>query len=183
MTSLNEALPVFRYKFIPQTIELLNNFAKIHRYDTRDDFKDAWEEWIDEYDEVIEEEEQRLKKIGYEGDVKDKMYKSVRYYYRKKSATKQEPSKRRKYYSIGRNILKAMDVHINDYYKDNKFTPAIGYDMFCSENLDLLREEIVNMSNTGELDAKFISEKMKKTYKNRYFRISRNMTVLSSDDE
>ena len=184
MTTLNETLPIFRYKLMPETINELNQFAKIHRFDTRDDFKEAWEEWIDINDEIIENEEERLNKIGYKGDVKDKMYKSVRYYYRKKPLSKQEPIKRRKYYTLGKNLLSAMDAHINKNYKKNgDYSPALGYDMFCNEYIDLLREEITLMSELGNLDPKSISDKMKKTYKNRYFRVSRNMTIVTSDSD
>lgn len=184
MSNLNEALPVFRFKFMPETINELNNFAKIHKYDTRDDFKEAWEEWIDTYDDLINSEKNRLNNIGYTGDVVDKMYKSVRYYYRKKPLSKQESTKRKQYSGIGKDILKAMDLHINENYKDEEYTPAIGYNNFCNEYIDLLREHIINISNMSEIqDAKHISDKIKKTYKNRYFRISRNMTIVSSESE
>lgn len=183
MNILKDSLPVFRYKLKPETIEVLNEFAKIHRFDDRHDFKEAWEEWLDYNDEIVDEEKQRLKRLGYEGDVEDKMYKSVRYYYRKKPLTKQEPIQRRRYTSISKELLKAMDKHINEHYKNNEFKPALGYDLFCSEYLELIKEEIQNMGNINELDAKNISSKFKKTYKNRYFRVSRNMTIVSSSDE
>jgi len=183
MSSLNEALPVFRFKFMPDTINELNKFAKIHKYDPRDDFKQAWEEWIDNNDDIINNEVNRLKIIGYKGDVVDKMYKSVRYYYRKKPLSKQEPTKRKKYFGIGKNILKAMDNHIDENQKIELFTPAMGYNEFCNKYIDLLREYVEEMSKNGFMDAKQISDKVKKTYKNRYFRISRNMTVVKSEDE
>ena len=183
MSSLSENLPVYRFKFTQETIKELNNFAKVHKYDSREDFKEAWEEWKDINDEIINNEVNRLKLIGYKGDIIDKMYKSVRYYYRKKPLTKEEPSKRKKYLAVGKNILKAMDNHINKRHKTVDFTPANGYNEFCNEYLDLLREHILDMSNLGEMDAKQISDKLKKTYKNRYFRISRNMTVVTSEDD
>ena len=183
MSNLNEVLPVFRFKLLPETINELNNFAKIHKYDTREDFKEAWEEWLDAYDEIVENEEKRLKSSGYKGDVIDKMYKSVRYYYRKKPLSKQEPSKRKRYLSIGKNILKAMDQHINENYKIESYTPAVGYNEFCNEYIELLREHVEEMSKLENIDSKQISDKIKKTYKNRYFRISRNMTVVTSETE
>lgn len=183
MVVMSEALPVFRYKFMPETINELNNFAKVHRYDTREDFKEAWEEWIDTNDEIVKDEEDRLNNMGYKGDVVDKMYKSVRYYYRKKPMSKKEPSKRRKYFSIGKEILKEMDMHINKNHKNEDYTPAQGYDEFCQDNIELLREHIRELAEMGEIDGKSISDKIKKTYKNRYFRISRNMTILSSEND
>jgi len=183
MSNLNDALPVFRFKFTPNTINELNNFAKIHRYDERDDFKEAWEEWIDINDDIINEETTRLNRLGYKGDIVDKMYKSVRYYYRKKPLSKQEPSKRRQYYSLGKEILNAMDEHIHKNYKQTEFTPASGFNEFCNEYLELLRKEIMNMTNLSELDSNSITTKIKKTYKNRYFRVSRNMTIVTSESE
>ena len=86
---------IFRYKFTEEfTIELYK-FSKIHQYDHRSDFKEAWNIWTEENEDLVDEEIRRLSNLGYDGDILDKMFKSARYYFRKKSTEKKEPQKRR----------------------------------------------------------------------------------------
>ena len=92
----------------------LNKFAKIHQYDHRKDFKEAWEIWVEENDDIVQEEVDRLNNLGYDGDILDKMFKSARYYFRKKSTEKKVPQKRRSYVGIQSALLEAMDKHIID---------------------------------------------------------------------
>jgi len=39
---------IFRYKFSDDFIQPLYQFSKIHQYDHRKDFKEAWNIWIEE---------------------------------------------------------------------------------------------------------------------------------------
>jgi hypothetical protein len=72
----------------------LHNFSKIHQYDHRKDFKEAWNTWIEENNDIVTDEIRRLTEMGYDGDILDKMFKSARYYFRKKSTEKNEPQAR-----------------------------------------------------------------------------------------
>ena len=76
----------YRFDFTDDMQNELLNFAKIHRYDDRHTFKDAWTTWISgkEIAELITLETEHLETSGFKGDALDKMFKSVRYYYRKK---------------------------------------------------------------------------------------------------
>lgn len=76
----------YRFDFTDDMQNELLNFAKIHRYDDRHTFKDAWTTWISgkEIAELIALETEHLETSGFKGDALDKMFKSVRYYYRKK---------------------------------------------------------------------------------------------------
>ena len=80
--------PIYRYKFEEQFMIELYNFSKIHQYDDRKEFKSAWNVWTEENTELIEHETRRLTNLNYDGDVKDKMFRSARYYFRKKSPEK-----------------------------------------------------------------------------------------------
>ena len=40
----------FRFKFSQEFTEQMANFAKIHQYDDRKAFKEAWQEWIKDDD-------------------------------------------------------------------------------------------------------------------------------------
>ena len=76
-----------RYTYNTEVVNHLSTFAKIHKYDDRKVFKESWQKWIEDPDikKIIMNEVTRLQTNGLEGDILDKMYKSARYYYRKKA--------------------------------------------------------------------------------------------------
>ena len=84
-TELRNNSTIYRYKFTEDFMNELFNFSKIHQYDDRKDFKEAWELWLVDNEEIVIDEEIRLINLGYVGDVRDKMFKSARYYFRKKN--------------------------------------------------------------------------------------------------
>lgn len=160
---------IYRFKFNENFTDELYKFSKIHQYDHRKDFKEAWEIWIEERDDIISEEVRRLSNLGYDGDILDKMYKSARYYFRKKSTEKKAPQKRRAYQSVQKDLLESMDEHIKSHVNDENYKPSDGFDSFCKENKDLLQEEVAILCKNGFTDSEKIKQKIKKTYKNRYF--------------
>jgi len=160
---------IFRYKFTEDFNVELNNFAKIHQYDPRKVFKEAWLVWLEENDTLVSTEVNRLKTLGYEGEVVSKMFKSARYYYRKKVPVSKEPRERRSYVSVDKIFLQKMDDHIRNGLLRHNYKPSDGFDEFCNENVDLLKEEVKKLYKCGMKDPKDIKQKIKKTYKNRYF--------------
>ena len=164
-------LNIYRYKFVDSIIVELHNFSKIHQFDTRENFKTSWNDWLIENNTIISEETQRLLELGYQGDVTDKMFKSARYYFRKKGTEKKEPAVRRNYIGIQKILLDSMDNHIKNNIDNQYFKPSDGFDNFCKENLDLLKNEVSRLIEFNIKDPKEIKNKIKKTYKNRYFMI------------
>ena len=164
MASTNLSQPIYRYKFNEDFMTELYNFSKIHQYDDRKEFKSAWNVWAEENAELIETETRRLINMNYEGDVKDKMFCSARYYFRKKSSQKKEQPERRTYICLDKDIINAMDNHI----LNNSSKPSCGFLDFCKENLPLLSAEITKLYSEN-MSADDIKKKIKKTYKNRYF--------------
>ena len=81
----------FRFEFSQDVIELIERFAIVHQYDERKSYKEHWNNWYTENKEAMEKEIERINAIGYVGDVKDKMFKAGRYYFRKKNIKKEEP--------------------------------------------------------------------------------------------
>jgi len=160
---------IFRYKFTDDFTSELFKFSKIHQYDNRKDFKEAWKIWLDENEGIVEEEVRRLVNLGYDGNVQDKMFKSARYYFRKKSTEKKAPIKRRDYVGVNKVLLDAMDKHIRLGVYIEDYKPSDGFDEFCNLNKELLREEVNNLCKNGFTDSNEIKNKIKKTYKNRYF--------------
>ena len=163
------AANIYRYKFEDAFVEQLHRFSKIHQYDHRRDFKDAWTAWLDENAELVCDEVRRLTDLGYRGDVIDKMFKSARYYFRKKSTKKTEPCIRRNYVSVQKELLDEMDGHIAANIVNENYKPSEGFSEFCNDNLDTLKKGIAHLMEQGMKDSHEIRDKIKKTYKNRYF--------------
>jgi hypothetical protein len=164
---------IFRFKFTQEFMDKLHIFSKIHQYDERKDFKEAWEQWVEENEDIINIESRRITNLGYDGDIMDKMFKSARYYFRKKTNEKKVAKERRKYISIAHDLLDAMDMHIMSNIGKEDYQPKNGFIIFCKENEELLKNAINEMLQQGINDSVLIQEKIKKTYKNRYFIISK----------
>jgi hypothetical protein len=62
-----------------------------------------------------------------------------------------------------------MDNHIRTHYTDDDYKPSSGFDDFCMKNVELLKEQVEFLYKNGITDANEIKNKVKKTYKNRYF--------------
>lgn len=161
---------IYRYKFTQDFMDDLHKFSKIHQYDDRKGFKEAWKSWVEKNDELVQEEMERLENLNYDGDILDKMFKSARYYFRKKSPKRPEPKDRRQYLSVQKDLLDAMDDHILKKMKEPDYKPSDGFTNFCESSVNLLQEEVTRLVvEHGISDASLIKEKIKKTYKNRYF--------------
>jgi len=161
---------IFRYKFSEPFVADLYNFAKIHQYDDRVGYKEAWGLWVEENNEQVTRECNRLKSLDYEGDILDKMFKSARYYFRKKSTEKKAPAQRREYVSVQKSILDEMDRHIAEKLSVNKnYKPATGFAAFCEERSDAMCECMEDLHKQNMTDCEEARNKIKKTYKNRYF--------------
>jgi hypothetical protein len=169
-TKLNA--PIFRFKFTEEFMEDLYKFAKIHQYDHRKDFKEAWQIWLEENEDIVQEEADRMHYLRYDGDVLDKMFKSARYYFRKKSPIKAEPKQRRQYISVSHELLEAMDMHIRTNIGSNDYQPKTGFIDFYEVNKRLIMQTFKSFFEQNIKDSEFIQTKLKKTYKNRYFMLT-----------
>ena len=202
---------VFRYKFEKEIVDMLTYFAKLHQYDSKDDYKEAWKPWFESNKDIFEREGRRIINLGYNGNVEQKMYKAARYYFRRKGVLPLQtpnptasgiagdpqttleredkgkdkdrekerssggldisPKTTRKYVQVGHEILDAMDEHIKTNIENSDYTPASGFDDFCKNYAILLATEIISLKEKGETNKNYISSKIKKTYKNRYFQL------------
>jgi hypothetical protein len=171
-TDNNLPILIYRFKFTEEFMEELYNFSKIHQYDERKDFKEAWKNWTEDNETIIDDEMRRLLNLGYEGDVLDKMFKSARYYFRKKSSEKKEPRQRRQYISVNRELLDAIDKHIEEHIYNADYQPKTGFIIFCKDNENIVKETISKIYEQGIKESQMIEDKIKKTYKNRYFMLT-----------
>ena len=157
---------IYRYKFTDDFTNELSNFSKVHQYDERKVFKEAWNTWVEENTELVDIEVRRLTNLNYDGDVLEKMFKRARYYFRKKSAEKKEPQQRRTYIGVQKELLDAMDDYISKNIVDK---PSDGFEDFCKSNQTVIHDEINNLIQNDVTDVDEIHDKIKKTFKNRYF--------------
>lgn len=175
---------IFRFKFSTEFNNQLLSFSKLHQHDDRQTYKDNWTLWLQSNDQIIDEESRRLREQGYEGNIIDKMFKSGRYYYRKKTP-KKEPKKRRKYIAIECDVIEQMDKHILDNSDSPTFKPSSAFELFTNEFKELIEEETKRLLEK-ELSKEEIKLKFKKTYKNRYFiftqqKLNDNKSDISED--
>jgi hypothetical protein len=182
-TELEIQLQTFHYNFSDELAERFAYFAALHRYEDRKTFKENWEKWIQEEDvaNAIAKDRQALESEGYGGDTLDKMFKSVRYYYRKKPTVPKAPQKRKAYVAFPQEILAHIDKHIVEIIVANTNTehvcnisPAKAFERYITQRQ--------GQSDTPALDESELA-KYKKTYKNRFFIASRNIRALSYDDK
>jgi len=192
---------IFRYKLSDDILHIITQFAKIHQLDDRHSYKEAWEVWLNENKECIEDETDRLVAAGYKGDVEEKMYIAGRYYFREKVKIKKNKGevegegkgkkvsavskKKREYIVMGKDFIKAIDVHLLTAMKQKGFKPAFAYKTFCEQHIELLRTEIRRLVNEEKhiFTDKDMNMKIKKTYKNRYFMLSKAGEGEDSENE
>jgi hypothetical protein len=161
-----------RHDFGEKIMEELKYFATVHKYDDRTVFKEAWNQWTNQ-DSIkiqIDEEVERLQSAGYNGDVLDKMFKSARYYFRKKEEKTEQEKKegvaRKQYVSLCPRFLEQIDIFIVDLLKSGAYSPASAYEEFCKTKKELIITQVDILISDMEPDDVCI--KLKKTFKNRF---------------
>lgn len=162
-------MSIYRYNFSPEMIEKILFFSKKNEYEDRKEYMEKWELWCEENKEEIQEEEQRLIDLGYTGDVLTKMYKSSRYYFRKKTLVKVEPKKRNQYIYLSGDLLEKMDEYI---LANLTVKPKDMFLQFSEIYSELIQECILELNEKNMYEREDIEFKIKKTFKNRYFNLT-----------
>lgn len=185
----------FRHTFSQEMVAELEKFSKTHLNTERKEMKEKWQEWIKEerIAAQIAREKDRMEKEGYTGSMDDilyKMYFSVRYYFQKKinkddiiieeEEEYEEEEKtgifNKKRYRFSSEFLKYTD----DYIKTQNLekSPIDNFMEFMNISKSVLLEEIIKIKSYYELKeidkaaSEEIFNKIKKTYRNRYYKIS-----------
>ena len=180
----------FRHNFSDSIMKSLYGFAKMHQYDARNDYKDAWKDWTESNEVAIQEEKARLKGNGFTGDFQDKMYKSGRYYFRNKKdfgERKKESIGRKQYIALDNDLIEIMDNHIMRYGygqgqgqgqgqgHGQELKPAICFEEFCSRHEEVINDEEKRLFEEYGVAQDDCAKKIKKTYKNRYFQNKKHL--------
>jgi hypothetical protein len=157
---------IYRFKFSKQLYDILIPFVNNNKYSDTNSFNDNWNTWLIQYKNIIDNENKLLLSNGYQGDINIKLYKSAKYYYKNKIASKNKSiKKRKKYLSIDIHLLNLIDNHINTFRINIK--PHYAYTLFMDSyknDINLERKRLSHILNNIQFN-----NKMKKTYKNRFY--------------
>ena len=160
-------VPVFRFKLADEMIDALLQFSKMHQYDDRETYKEAWIVWKRDaaISKMFETEIERLQTLGYKGNsanIEDKIFKSGRYYFRTKmvnynnratatDTATPSSSKRGKYIPMSKQLISDMDDHISRCHQredsENKYKPSNLFIDFCSSHINIVNYEIERLNN------------------------------------
>jgi hypothetical protein len=167
-------MPVFRHKFSEPLLEMMREFASIHRYDDRETFKANFQEWKQDYKHLIEEELHRLQGQGYQDDIHEKIFRSVRYYFRKQCIKGSNPNsvnhtshdtpgspEKKTYTKMPKSLLQNIDEYISTRL-DKK--PS---ELYCEYVDQWERHEGDTLLSCTNVD----ETRLKKTFKNRHYRL------------
>ena len=171
---MSVANPVYRFKFSDVCLISLMDFAEVHASDDPEDFRKAWDDWKKDNGALMEREKRRLTTMGYRGVIADKMYRSVRYYFKNKKETgrktEEEKKERPRYVPLDKILLGYMDRHVKEVAFEEGYKPAHAYNNYISNsaynmhvNAEKARLATIGLSEVA------MEAKIKKTYKNRYF--------------
>jgi hypothetical protein len=189
VSNVRPNINIYRFKFSDEIISILKSFAKLHQFDDRISFKEAWVDLLKLYSEEIDIERKRLETLGYIDDIESKMFKSSRYYFRKKLSIETMggdiafdnaidtvdtvDTKKKIYISLDPEILEAIDLHIKRNCDNENYRPAWGWDNFCENYKICVAAEIIRIIRESNLSNAVATNKLKKAYKNKYFQYTR----------
>ena len=164
----------YRFNFSIDFIQVLHDFSKIHQYESRVDFKESFNTWVSENQDIIDNEVLYLENKGYVGDIKGKIYKSARYYFRTKPThpptNKPVVQIRKKYIGNSAGFIQLIDLHVLRF---PTIKPEISFNTFIELYSNDITEEINSLQQYSEFTEltknEIITTKIKKTFKNRYF--------------
>jgi hypothetical protein len=189
-------LQTYRFLLSKELTEPLYEFSKIHQHDDRKSYKEAWTDWIQRTDiaQLLEEEQVKLRNTGYTGNILDKMYKSSRYYFRKKPCQSPRPKERKEYEGVSKDLLASIDSHIQWTIEETEKTKQdvipispeeSFYDYSETHKHMILKELPKNEENQQVLKStvETLFKRIKKTYKNRFYKCRLQLQKKGTSEE
>ena len=159
---------IYRFKFRQDFLDVLVEFSRIHQFDDTKTFKEAFETFCKDKKELVDKETKYLNTLGYQGNVTKKIYISARYYFKNKDYNPQEKKKdRRKYISQDKDFICSIDEHVIIAIRKNE-KPAEAFSKFNENFENIVSNEKNRLKEFLNSEEKILN-KIKKTYKNRYF--------------
>ena len=162
---------VFRFKFNSELTDKIDYFSKLHQHDERTTYKEEWKKWTEtpEMLDIMMSESERLYRLGYTENINNKMYRSSRYYFRKKKdEVKERATFVRSSYNVSKDFITLMKNYIENEKLSINFSPKTAYINFIDINKDNYETEIQNLTTNGFSNQDAII-KIKKTFKNQHY--------------
>jgi hypothetical protein len=159
-------MEIYRHKFTSEISAKIAEFSAVNTDSSLADFKAQWTSFLITNKDAIEQETRRLNREGMTADVVEKMFTSARYWHTKKQYKTVIDKTSKSYVTTSRAFLEAIDVHIQK--TGHAMKPSDAFADFCEQNLEILKREITHLK-VANLSADDIRTKIKKTYKNRHF--------------
>lgn len=165
-------------------------FASKNRFLNKKDLKETYEEWIEkpEISLMVEQEEEMLKLNQYDlgkNNIRQKIFKSIKYYHIKKMTTKETDQnisqktskpkdKRKKEIVFSKELLESVKLVLQNS-KDLK--PSQYYEKFVNENDEIIQREKGrlgcqnddNDDNEKKEKQDIFESRLKKMMKNQYY--------------
>lgn len=179
----------YRFDFSSEVGELLAEFSDNHENEKYKMFQLSWKIWTNEevIRKILVNECNRIEKEGYKGDIWDKMYKSARYYYKKRALVNKVDDnniivKRGPNIKFSTNYLKQLNENIVSQLNDNlndkniiTLSQVEAFDTFCKSHKTHIIDELrlVKQKN-GELPQDIV-KKVKKVFRNHFYNNRKNI--------
>lgn len=176
MTTTENDQNIFRFKFEQDLTHEMQNFARIHKHDSRIEFKENFDDWFNNNSELINREKFRLDSIGYDDDIKVKLFRSIKYYYVKKSPTKttEKATRPMKYVQHQKEFTQNITNYISNECIPFKKSPKDSYKSFLEGFENEIKSEVNILNENFNLSKEDSENKIKKTFKNQYFQLNKN---------
>ena len=170
-------VPTHRFTLSNGVVAKLNEFARTELTGSkrRSEMDALWQRFVAANTNLFDSERERLRSIGYAGDLNTKMYRSVLYYRKPNEDGSErrasgEPQARREYIATPADLLPIMDEHIETHcFGDSPLSPAAGWAHFQQHKSADLEAAQVAITGSDLLTSEEALAKLKKTYKNRQF--------------
>jgi hypothetical protein len=151
-------MAIHRFKCSPDLNEEIQSFSRKYMFNNDADLLDNFEEWYTKPNIVslVNIEEGILTQHDYDVPIKQKIYRSIKYYYIKKFIKNEDtkPKERTTFIKIAPEIMDAIKEDLTSRFKrDPTFKPAESYKLF----------------QTTE------DPNIKKSYKNQYYQMKKKL--------
>ena len=157
----------YRLNFSKDFQNRVITFSESVKDDSLNDFKIKLEIWCLRNEDLIEREYINLRSMGYVGNIKDKIFKSSRYYFSKRDGKKAEVKKRKKYTVKNDKLIEKIKNHISK--QDKSLKPSHAYNNFYEIHKNYInnyKDDLMVKENYSEKEA---FNKIKKIYKNKFY--------------
>ena len=165
-------MPIYNFKLSKEIKKELNKFAEENKHLEKYIFDYKWNRWLENNKIMLDNENEMLKRKGYDKNLYDKLYFSVRYYYVKKAKANGNANGngngkvKLKYVPMTLELRDLIEKHLREHIN---VQPKLSFETFLQNETNKSKyNEMVNILLYKEYSEKDAMKRIKKAYKNRY---------------